>query len=145
MKTILFATILQVAAFQANQQPDTLKWYTLEEVQELMKSEPRKVFVDVVADWCKWCRVMEQETFTDKAVIAYINEHYYAVRMDYESEDPIDFLGESTNNRALATSWNVRDLPAIVFWEEDFGSRFVSTGYKKADRFLTDLKAFNEF
>lgn len=145
MKTLLFAAIFHVTAIQASQEPEALKWYTLEEVQELMKSEPRKVFVDVVADWCKWCKVMEKETFTDKGVIAYINENYYAVRMDYESLESIDFLGEKFTNKALATSWNVRDLPAIVFWEEDFGSKFLSTGYKKADQFLLDLKAFNEF
>ena len=145
MKTLLFAAVFQLVAFQANQEPESLKWYTLEEAQELMKSEPRKIFVDVVADWCKWCKVMEKETFTDKAVIAYINENYYAVRMDYESLESVDFLGESITNKALATSWNVRDLPAIVFWEEGFESKFLSAGYKKADQFLLDLKAFYEF
>ena len=145
MKTLLFATIFQVTTIQADQKPEALKWYTLEEVQELMKSEPRKVFIDVVADWCKWCQVMEKETFTDTAVIAYINEHYYAVRMDFESLESIDFQGKNISQKALATSWNVQNLPAIVFWEEDFNSKILSTGYKKADQFLHDLKAFNEF
>lgn len=145
MKTLLFALLIQLAVGQPPQETDELKWYTLEEVQELMKTEPRKVFVDVVADWCKWCKVMEKETFTDKEVIAYINEHYYAVRMDYESLESIDFLGKNMSNKGLATSWNVRDLPAIVFWEEDFGSKSLSTGYKEADQFLQVLKAFNEF
>lgn len=145
MKTLLLAAFFQLAAIEFHQEPSALQWYTLEEVQELMKSEPRKVFVDVVADWCKWCKVMEKETFTDKAVIAYINENYYAVRMDYENLESINFQGETFTYKALATSWNVRDLPAIVFWEEDFNSKFLSTGYKKADQFLLDLKAFNEF
>lgn len=145
MKIIFFAAFFHLAAIHPKQEPVSLKWYTLEEVQELMKSEPRKIFVDVVADWCKWCKVMEKETFTDKEVIGYINEHYYAVRMDYENLESINFQGESINNKELATRWNVRDLPAIVFWEEDFSSKFLSTGYKKADQFLLDLKAFNEF
>ncbi len=145
MKVLLFAAILQLSAVQSHQETDDLKWYTLEEVQELMKTEPRKVFIDVVADWCKWCKVMEKETFTDKKVIAYINEHYYAVRMDYENLESVEFMGETIGNKDLAISWNVRDLPAIVFWEEEFEGKFLSTGYKKADQFLLDLKAFNEF
>jgi len=145
MKTLLIALILQVAYLPPDQEPEALKWYTLEEVQELMKTEPRKVFIDIVADWCKWCKVMEKETFTDKAVVTYINNHYYAVRMDYESLESLDFLGENITNKELAIRWNVRDLPAIVFWEEAFGSKYLSTGYKKADQFLLDLKTFNEF
>ena len=65
--------------------------------------------------------------------------------MDAESLEQVNFLGENISNKELAEQWNVRDLPAIVFWEEDFNSKFLSTGYKKADQFLMDLKAFNEF
>ena len=142
MKSILF---LVFTIFQTPQESKELNWYTLEEVQVLMKSQPRKVFIDVVADWCKWCKVMENETFTDPAVIQYINENYYAVRMEYESLASITFQGETSNYKALAARWNVRDLPAIVFWDENFESKFLSTGYRKSDQFLVDLKSFNEF
>lgn len=145
MKIFFFVVLANFATHQTSPANDSLKWYSLEEVQVLMETEPRKVFVDVVADWCKWCKVMEKETFTDPDVIDYINKNYYAVRMDFESEQTIEFLGKSLTNKELATSWNVRDLPAIVFWEEAFGSKFLSTGYKKADQFLADLKSFNEF
>ena len=54
--------MIHITATFPDSQEDELQWYTLEEAQLLMKSEPRKVFVDVVAEWCK---VMEKETFTD--------------------------------------------------------------------------------
>lgn len=144
MKILATATLLICSSFQF-QSTTELTWYTLEEVQELMADEPRKVFVDVVADWCKWCKVMEKKTFTDPNVIAYIEANYYPVRMDYERLDSVTFQGKTTTYKELAMSWNVRDLPAIVFWDEDFEGKFLSTGYKDGPAFLKDLKAFNAF
>jgi thiol:disulfide interchange protein len=46
-----------------------INWMSVEEVQERMKTEPRKVYVDIYTDWCGWCKVMDKKTFTHPNVI----------------------------------------------------------------------------
>lgn len=141
----LILAFTATALIPSNEPINTIEWHTLDELPELLKKEPKKVFVDVVADWCKWCKVMEKETFSNDKVIQYINEHYYAVRMDYESQANVSFNGEESSSNTLAKSWNVRDLPAIVFWDEELQGKFLVTGFQNAEDFLKSLKAFEEF
>ena len=145
MKTLATIAFFLGTSFLNSSSRAELQWYTLEEAQALMNTEPRKVFIDIVADWCKWCKVMEKETFTNPEVIAYIEAHYYPVRMDYASQDSVMFQGKATTYKALAYDWKVRDLPAIIFWDEGFDGKFLSTGYKNGPDFLKDLQAFNAF
>jgi len=142
MKLIVFLLVLTSPWVARGQE---IEWLTIEEAQAKTEKEPRKVFIDIVADWCKWCKVMEKETFSDKSVKRYITENYYAVRLDYESVENIKFLGESTTPKMLAKGWSVQDLPTIVFWDESFKEKSLSRGYQDADQFLKSLQFFAEF
>ena len=70
---------------------DEIKWYTWEEAYELNQTAPKKVFIDLYTDWCGWCKKMDKETFTDPAVVKFINENFYAVKFDAEQEKDIVF------------------------------------------------------
>ena len=61
-----------------------IQWLTMEEAYEKTQKEPKKILVDVYTDWCGWCKVMDRGTFRDEKVVAYVNEHYYAVKFDAE-------------------------------------------------------------
>jgi uncharacterized protein YyaL (SSP411 family) len=49
------------------------------------QAEHRLVLLDLVAVWCHWCHVMDDQTYSDPAVIKEIREHYLAVRVDQDS------------------------------------------------------------
>src|SRR5690606_4382796 len=66
-----------------------INWVSIEEAERLTKEAPRKIFVDVYTDWCGWCKRMDATTFTDEAVVDYVNEHYYAVKLNAESKENI--------------------------------------------------------
>jgi thioredoxin-related protein len=51
------------------------------------QKEPRKIFVDIYADWCGWCKVLDRDTFSDAAVAKILNEQYYPVKLDAESKE----------------------------------------------------------
>jgi len=72
-----------------------IKWYTLEEAVEANKTNKKKFAIDVYTSWCHWCKVMDKETFTDPAVIKYMNEHFYAIKFDGEHKDNITFQGKN--------------------------------------------------
>ena len=106
-------------------EPVKINWMTLEEALEKSKTEKRKIFVDVMTDWCGWCKRMDETTFTDPAVAQYLNEHFYAVKFNAEQTNDIVFQNKtyhfkSSNGRGyheLAAEWlnNRLSFPTSVF------------------------------
>ena len=52
----------------------------------------RPVLLAVSAVWCHWCHIMDETTYSDKDVIAYINENFIPVRVDSDMRPDIDSL-----------------------------------------------------
>ena len=50
----------------------------------------RPIFLSIGYAACHWCHVMERETFEDRAVAAYLNAHFVAVKVDREERPDID-------------------------------------------------------
>jgi thioredoxin-related protein len=75
-----------------------LRWYTIKEVTELQKKEPRKIIIDMFTDWCGWCKKMDQETFGNPVIVAYVNKYYYPVKFNAESSDSVIFDGHTFIN-----------------------------------------------
>jgi len=75
------------------QKTTEVQWLTFEQPEDSLKVQPKKVFVDFVADWCTYCRKMDRVVFTDTQVINLLATKYYAVRMNIESRDTIEFGG----------------------------------------------------
>lgn len=71
----------------------TIRWMTIEEALEKSKTEKRKIFIDVYTDWCGWCKHMDSTTFKDQAVVAYMNEKYYSVKLNAEQTSDITYKG----------------------------------------------------
>lgn len=145
---IFVGAVLILVSFKAidlnsDSSDNKINWVTIEEAQELTKEEPRKVFIDIYADWCGWCKVMDRKTFTDKKVYTYINENYYAVRIDAESQNIITYNGRDLSEQDLVKSFKVQGLPTIVFIDEDFKKIKPVAGYQNADQFLKSLEKFN--
>lgn len=117
--------------------PKRIEWKTIGEVEQLMKSSPRKVYIDIYTDWCGWCKVMERKTFTNPSVIDYMNEHYYAIHLDAETADSLVFKNktygrlEGSKTNALASSFmnNKLTYPTSVFFDEQFVNPQPVPGY----------------
>jgi thioredoxin-related protein len=73
---------------------EKITWYTLEQAQDLNKKQPRKIFIDMYTDWCGWCKVMDKKTFTQPGIAKYINENFYAVKLNAEQTSSIIFKGQ---------------------------------------------------
>ena len=125
----------------------TIKWYSLEEAVEAQQSESKKIFIDVYTDWCGWCKVMDSKTFIDPTVIKYINEHFYAVKLDAEQKESIQFNGHSyeyisrgskgVNELAPALLDNKLSYPAFVVLGADLQKMGLFKGYSEPQEFMT--------
>ncbi|MCF2520245.1 DUF255 domain-containing protein [Dyadobacter sp. CY351] len=144
----LFLAILTVASgFRSdkNRPAEGIQWLTIEEAYAKIQQEPRKVLIDVYTDWCGWCKVMDRETFKNKAVVEYVNRKYYAVKLDAEQKKAItlgdkkfEFLsegGRGVHQLALALTNNQPSYPTTVFLDDEFNMIQPLPGYMKPKEF----------
>src|SRR5580658_3407098 len=74
---------------------EEIHWITsIDELQAKMAQNPKKVYMDVYTGWCGWCKKMDATTFQNPDLIKYINTNFYAVRLDAERQDVINFQGK---------------------------------------------------
>ncbi len=78
-------------------QAQEVNWVTFEELPLLTKQEAKPILVFIHTDWCKYCLMQEQNTFSDSAVVSNLNEHYYCVKLNAETEETISFLNRDYN------------------------------------------------
>ena len=67
---------------------------TLEEALEKSKTQRKKVFIDVYTDWCGWCKRMDDRTLSYHAVAKYLNDNFYAVKLNAEQQQDITYKGK---------------------------------------------------
>ena len=63
-----------------------------DEAFDLAQALGRPVLLSIGYSTCHWCHVMEDESFDDEEVAAYINEHYVAIKVDRELRPDLDSI-----------------------------------------------------
>ena len=151
-RLLIFLMVLFSLPIVGNAQK--INWMTFEEAVKLNETAPKKIFIDVFTDWCGWCKKMDQTTFKDPDVIAYMNENYYAVKFDAESNDTIVFSGytfvneggrngrKGTHQLAAALLQGKLSYPSYVFMDEKNQLLTVAPGYMEPKDFMPVLRYF---
>ncbi|MBT8195205.1 MAG: DUF255 domain-containing protein, partial [Bacteroidia bacterium] len=125
--TTLLASIKSSEA-QPLKSPGQINWMTIQEAAAAFNNEPRKIFVDVYTDWCGWCKKMDATTFKDADVADYINNNFYAIKLNAEMKDSIIFnqtlykYNPEFKAHELAVSWLNQKMtyPSYVFLNEQW-------------------------
>jgi len=145
MKTILalFVLFITTSLKPIPNPTATIHWMTIEEAYAASLKNPKKTIIDVYTDWCGWCKVMDKKTFTNPEVVKYINENYYAVKLDAETKKSIT-LGATTynfneqngaNDIAIALLQGKLSYPSMVYLDEQFNMIQPIPGYMEARSF----------
>lgn len=116
------------------QNKDNVNWISFAQLNDSLKVNPKKVFVSFYAEWCTFCKKMDESTFKDKNVILTLNRDYYAVKMNIESADTIKFGEQLFLNKRIkkvnpiheialllaSRKDKIFSLPAMIFFNEKF-------------------------
>lgn len=149
---LVFFLVLPLGVVHAQK----VQWLTWEEAVQKSSTEaqPKKMFIDVYTDWCGWCKKMDQDTFQNAEVAAYMNENFYMVKLDAEQKEPIEFRGKTYNfiasgrrgyhELAAALLQGRLSYPTVVFLDEEIKMLSPVPGYQKPDAFLKIARYFGE-
>lgn len=62
------------------------------EAQKEAHKKNKLILLSLSAVWCHWCHVMDETTYSNDELIAYINEHFIPIRVDADLRPDIDSL-----------------------------------------------------
>ncbi|MFD1553459.1 thioredoxin [Putridiphycobacter roseus] len=133
--------------------PVTIEWLDFETAIERNKKEPKYIFIDIYTEWCGWCKKMDASTFLNPEVMAYMNTHFYAVKMDAESKEPIAYNGNlyeykqynaraGYNTLSVSLLGNQMSFPSFVILDKKEAKKGKIMGYKEPVAFLKELKTY---
>jgi uncharacterized protein len=94
----------------------------------------RPILLDVGAVWCPWCSLMDRNTYTKAETADYINQHFVAVKVDYDASPTL----VAQLQRAQAVLNLPAGLPLTSFITPE-GKLYFGAGYLPAEH--KDTKA----
>ncbi len=146
-----FLIVFSVSSFKM-QKDEKINWISIAELQEAYKKNPKPVLIDVYTSWCGWCKVMDKETYNKDKVAAYINEHYYAVKLDAETVETLMWNGKKysynadyrANELAVYFLNGQMSYPSTIFLTSLNAQPAALAGYLKPAELEPPLKYFAE-
>ncbi len=128
----------------------SINWMSWSEAAVANKTDKKKIFIDVYTDWCGWCKKMDKTTFQDPAVIKELNDNFYAIKLDAEMKEDIDFNGskfsfvkqgrKGSHQLAYALLDGRMGYPAFVILDENFHRVMLTPGYQKVEQLVPQLE-----
>ena len=123
---------------------DAPNWRPMGEAATAAQADGDLVLIHAYATWCGWCRRLDQDTYTDDAVQAYLADHYEVTRLDIESPEEVDFFGGTVPMRELGQAFEVSGTPTTVFLNADGTFLTKAPSYWPPDQFLHVLRYVRE-
>ena len=77
--------ILEDSPYLTQHAHNPVNWFPWgEETLALAKKENKPIFLSIGYSTCHWCHVMERESFENKEIAKFLNQHFIAIKVDRE-------------------------------------------------------------
>src|SRR5687768_14288148 len=114
---------------------DKLNW---QQVLKRAKKENKYIFVDCYATWCKPCKQMDKDVYTNDSVGDLLNARYISVKVQMDSaKTDIEFTRSWYKTaREMGTAYRVAAYPTFLVFSPDGEIVYKEFGYKAPDQFI---------
>jgi|GEM_PF-593394 len=126
----LLAVLIGLSQLHAQNRSITFLSTSWEEAKEIAKSEDKLIFIDFYTTWCKPCKLMDRDIFTNDDVADFFNAKFIALKIDAEKGEGID----------LAKSYTVSSYPTLIVLDSEGEVFHRSVGGRSSE----ELIAFGE-
>ena len=82
----------------ANVYSQQINWISINELEEVLKTNKKNIIIDIYTNWCGPCKLMEKNTFQNKYISKFINENYHAVKFNAEGNETVIFTEKVFQN-----------------------------------------------
>jgi len=150
MKKNIFvvALILLTFSLSVNAQKEantSLKWYSWEEGYQLAQDEGKIIILDAYTDWCHWCKVMDDKTYSQKSVIDLIDADFVAIKLNPEKAGTYTYNGANYSGKSLINTLSYSKFsgyPTTFFVFPSTSESYMEVGYLEASVFEGKLKKY---
>ncbi|NBC64222.1 MAG: thioredoxin fold domain-containing protein [Bacteroidetes bacterium] len=123
---------------------DSSPWISFDEMVESNQNQPKKIMLFMEADWCGICKRMKREVFPDPTIESILNNEFYPVRIDIESQEEIQFIDERVTKEELSKQFGIRGTPTIIFLDHDFSVIGNKVGFSDREELTALLNFISE-
>lgn len=148
--SVLFVASLKV---QAQEPTSAIHWHTFTELNA-EGHQNKKVIIFIYADWCKWCKQMNESVFPSQEISQLVNSNYYAIKLNGEKDQQIEFKGKTYNLKKegenvfheITEEFNKGNIayPSIVILDENLKSIQALKGFRQITEMRNILNYFSE-
>ena len=156
-RILLFLTLFFVSFSSCKEKAEypkntdgSLTWLSIDEASELKNIDEKLYFVDVYTSWCKWCKVMDQQTFTEASVIKLLDEQFHVVKFNAEQTDivnwnGVEYLYQAGGRRGIHTLAphllkGRLSYPSFAVLDKDRNPIKIIVGFKKPEQLIRELQ-----
>ena len=126
--------------------------YTFDDLPRIQSQEMRHVFVFLTADWCKYCKNVELNSFKNEEVIDQLNKNFYTIIFDVEERLDINLFGREFKYKSTGLNTGVHELaeligaingildtPTFLIFDQNLQIIYQYSGFMKTKEVLTLL------
>lgn len=130
MRLFLLSVLLLVLIIDPLSSQNKIRWLGWDKADEKIDKADRKFMVYIYYDGCKWCRYMEDNTFSGDHIARFVNQNFYPYRINALSVEEIKIADKSYKSSrigkydfhelAVTLLDGVMSFPSVVFLDEKF-------------------------
>ncbi len=109
MKSILVSLLIVLAIPLTAQKTIEMTEGSWAEIMAMAAEKNMPVMVDVYADWCGPCKMMEKRVFTQKAIAKFYSKNFINYKLD----------ADSMEGNEIANSLDIKSIPTFLFFDEN--------------------------
>lgn len=126
MKKIVVILFILITVIVKSQ---SLIWTDFKNLNDSLRTERKPLLVFVYTDWCKFCKMQEETTFKDTAIIKKLNTHFYCLKLNAEEKNSIHFFNKTYYPKAsgyhqlaeyLCIEKGEITFPTTIFFNKEF-------------------------